>query len=60
MKKLRLPEAEPAPVVYIIMRVFSLGHNEVGLIVYVDPWSAKERGELRFTSEKWAVEPRAR
>lgn len=40
---------------YVIFRVFNLGSDSVGLKVLVDPESMRQRGELVFTTETWAV-----
>jgi hypothetical protein len=41
--------------VYVIFRVFSVGTDNTGLRVLVDPESMRVRGELSFTAESWSV-----
>jgi hypothetical protein len=43
--------------VYIILRVFNLGKNNVDMRLYVDPAGMEDKGELEFTSESWSVVP---
>lgn len=42
---------------YIIMRVFNLERDKIGLRIYDDPIAAKERGELHFEVDTWRVTP---
>ena len=58
MKKARLVPGSVTSDIYVLMRVYNLGQpDELGLRVYVDPYSAKKRGELVFHSDKYAVSP---
>jgi hypothetical protein len=41
--------------VYVIFRVFSVGTDNTGLRVLVDPESMRLRDELSFTAESWSV-----
>lgn len=44
--------------VYILMRVFNLGQGDkIDMRLYVDPYSAKVRGDLTFTASNWLVNP---
>ncbi|KAI9372834.1 hypothetical protein BJX61DRAFT_542344 [Aspergillus egyptiacus] len=47
----------PLECVYVVFRVFNLGRDSVGVKVYVDPESMRERRELLFTAETWSVTP---
>lgn len=40
------------------MRVFNLGQGDkIDMRLYVDPYSAKVRGDLTFTASNWLVNP---
>jgi hypothetical protein len=41
--------------IYVIFRVFNVDKPEIGLKVFVDPETARLRGELNFTVDTWAV-----
>ena len=43
--------------IYLIIRVFNLGKDSMGLRVYFDPESLRKSGELVFTEESWSVVP---
>ncbi|KAH6619159.1 hypothetical protein B0J18DRAFT_433424 [Chaetomium sp. MPI-SDFR-AT-0129] len=43
--------------IYVIFRVYGLEKDEIGLKVYVNPWLAKESGDLVFVSDSWTVAP---
>ncbi|KAH8587446.1 hypothetical protein B0O99DRAFT_694433 [Bisporella sp. PMI_857] len=48
-----------SPEVYIILRVFNLGRDNIDMRLYVNPAGMEERGELRFTPESYSVTPPA-
>lgn len=41
--------------VYIILRVYSLDSEHLGLKAFVNPAKLEEDGALQFTAEKWTV-----
>lgn len=41
--------------VYIILRVFSLHREDIGVRAFVNPAKLEETGFLEFTAEKWTV-----
>jgi hypothetical protein len=41
--------------VYVLFRVFHIDKAEIGLKIFVDPEAARQRGELNFTVNTWAV-----
>jgi hypothetical protein len=43
--------------VYVIIRVYNLGRDSVGMKVYVNPGLMEVRGELVFRTETWSVVP---
>ena len=43
--------------VYIILRVFNLLRENIGLRLYVDPASMEESGELMIEAESYTVKP---
>ncbi|KAL4796623.1 hypothetical protein BDV19DRAFT_398235 [Aspergillus venezuelensis] len=45
------------PRLYVIIRVYNLGRDDVRMKIYVNPGSMRERGELLFTAETWSVLP---
>ena len=57
MEALRDPIGGGKNAVYIVMRVFNLERNRIGLRIFVDPIVAKERGELDFKVDTWKVKP---
>ena len=50
---------QAATEVYIILRVFNLDNDGIGMRLYVDPAGMEERSELVFTSESYSVVPSA-
>lgn len=50
-------ESDDRSEIYIILRVFLLNSNRIGMRVYVDPWQLKEDQSLRFTGQSWKVIP---
>ena len=48
--------AEDIKAVYVILRVFNLGKESMGVKVFVDPESMRLAGELDFEAETWRVE----
>ena len=43
--------------VYVILRVFQVERERIGLRVYVDPEQARVDGRLLFTGETWSIVP---
>lgn len=44
-------------VIYVVFRVFNLGHTDVGLKIYVDPETLRLEEKLKFIPETWMVVP---
>ncbi|RFU29542.1 hypothetical protein B7463_g6794, partial [Scytalidium lignicola] len=44
-------------VIYMILRVFNLGKESIGVRIYVDPDALRHNGQLKFTADKWSVVP---
>jgi hypothetical protein len=57
MRTTALTEGETAAEVYIILRVYNLGQEDVGLHIYLDPETRRRKKELKFTAESYSVEP---
>ena len=56
MKQTRLKPGTVTPDIYVLIRVYNLGQpDELGFRVFVDPYSAKKRGELLFRADKYVV-----
>ena len=49
MQKMKLTKGETSSKVYIILRVFNLDKENIGMRLYVDPASMETRGELQIT-----------
>lgn len=60
LKDTRLKPNEPPTSVYVIMRVFQLEQASIGVKLFVDPHGLQQRGELRFTADKYTVWQRHR
>lgn len=43
--------------VYVVLRVYNVDKERIGLRVYVDPAGKEASGELVFTGEVWTVTP---
>lgn len=43
--------------IYIILRVFSLNSDKIGMQVYVDPIRLKDEEKLLFSTQTWSVVP---
>lgn len=52
-----LTPGTPAAEVYVLVRVFNLEREDVGLRVYVDPERYKRAGVLAFNVDTWIVKP---
>jgi hypothetical protein len=57
MQKMVLTEGQTAPEVYIILRVYNLGQEDIGLRIYLDPETGRRKNDLRFIAESYSVEP---
>ncbi|KAH8817103.1 hypothetical protein F5884DRAFT_243479 [Xylogone sp. PMI_703] len=44
-------------IVYMVMRVFNLGKDSMGVRIYVDLNILRQNGGLEFTAEKWSIVP---
>lgn len=49
--------AEDCDKIYIIARVYYLGKPEMGVKLYVDPASLRQKGKLIFRADKYSVVP---
>jgi hypothetical protein len=45
------------PTVYMIIRVFNVGTQDINLRAYLDPETLRQGGQLVFTEETWSVVP---
>ena len=63
MKALEIPSVSedgiiPGPrEIYIILRVYNLGREDMDVKVYVDPMAWKKNKQLVFTAETWSIVP---
>jgi hypothetical protein len=57
MRQMVLTDGQAATQVYMILRVFDLGQDEIGLRIYLDPETLRRKNSLRFTAESYCVEP---
>jgi hypothetical protein len=49
MESMILTEGQTSSRIYIILRVFDLDKETIGMRLYVDPANMERRGELRIT-----------
>lgn len=56
MQSYRLKEDQTSDNVYLLVRVFGIASEKVGLRIYLDPEAARVNGELQFSIETWKVE----
>lgn len=59
MHEMALHPGLPAKNIYVIMRVFNLGQEDMGMRIYVDPATMEQNGELQFQAETYTVVPAA-
>ena len=52
-----VPVDQSASQIYMIMRVYNLGKDDMGLEVYLDPEALRQNNRLRFTAESYSVVP---
>jgi hypothetical protein len=43
--------------IYLVFRVFNLRGGEIGLRIYADPEVLRQKRELMFSADKYAVTP---
>lgn len=43
--------------VYVLIRVFNLGADDMNMRFYVDPWQLERDGKLVFARDKYSVVP---
>ncbi len=55
MNKMRIPPGKSTAEIYMIMRVFELSKDTMGVKVYLDPDTLREDGALIFTPETYSV-----
>lgn len=59
MRRMALDPTKPATEIYIILRVFNLGQDNIGMRLYVDPATMKRNGQLKFDAASYIVTPGA-
>ena len=59
MHEMVLHPGVPVKNIYVILRVFNLGQEDMGMRIYVDPASMERNGELQFQAETYTVVPAA-
>lgn len=57
MRSMALDPSKPATNIYIILRVFNLGQDNIGMRLYVDPATMKREGQLLFEPSSYIVTP---
>ena len=57
MHEMALHPGSPVTNVYVILRVFNLGQEDMGMRIYVDPATMERNGELEFKAETYTVVP---
>ncbi|KAK4695759.1 hypothetical protein P7C71_g2041, partial [Lecanoromycetidae sp. Uapishka_2] len=57
MQRMALSPNRQSTEVYIILRVFNLGQENMGMRLYVDPANLERNGELIFEAESYTVKP---
>lgn len=55
MKNMRLDPGKASPDIYVILRVYNLTSDNIGMRILVDPATMKRNGELVFTAESYTV-----
>lgn len=50
-------EEEERSRVYLVLRVFGVESQRIGMQVYLDPESLRRNGQLVFTGATWSVTP---
>lgn len=49
--------SEDRSTVYLVLRVFGIESESIGVDVYLDPELLRQSGQLVFTGETWSVTP---
>ena len=57
MHEMTLQPGIPVRNIYVILRVFNLGQDDMGMRIYVDPAAMERNGELEFQAETYTVVP---
>ena len=57
MKTMTLDDDRASTNVYVIMRVFNLGQDNIGMRLYVDPAAMELDGRLMFEPSNYTVTP---
>lgn len=57
MKHMALTSETAATNIYIILRVFNLGQDNIGMRLYVDPMTMRREGHLLFEPSSYIVTP---
>ncbi len=59
MQRMALNPENPSTDIYIILRVFNLGQDNIGMRLYVDPVTMKREGQLFFEPSSYILTPGA-
>ena len=57
MRQMVLIDGQAAIQVYMILRVYDLGQDEIGLRIYLDPETLRRNNSLKFMAESYCVQP---
>lgn len=57
MHEMALHPGVPVKNIYLILRVFNLGQEDMGVRIYVNPATMERNGELEFQAETYTVVP---
>lgn len=57
MRNMTFRSGERAHEVYVILRVYNLGRENMGMKIYVDPAKLESSGALRFEADQYTVSP---
>ena len=57
MHEMALHPGLPPKNIYVILRVYNLGQEDVGMRIYIDPATMERNGELDFQAETYTVVP---
>lgn len=55
MERLALEPGTPASAVYVLIRVFNVEQESIGVRVFVDPETQRRAGRLDFSVDTWKV-----
>lgn len=55
MKEMRLDPGKASPDIYVILRVYSLTSDNIGMRILVDPATMEREGKLTVEAESYTV-----